>query len=134
VAIGLSSYETIRRSGIKFGPAFARTLRRLRLRSADTWPLEEMVVSIQGRHMDLWRAVDSEGEILDVLVPPRRDKVAAVKLMRRLLKKQGSAPRVRVTDKLPSDGCARWEPGLSARHGQGWRKNHRAETSHQVVR
>jgi putative transposase len=128
------SYETVRRWVIKFGPAFARNLRRLRPRPVDIWHLDEMVVSIQGRRMYLWRAVDSEGEILDVLVQPRRDKTAALKLMRKLLKRQGYAPRVLVTDKLPSYGCARRELGLSARHEQDLRKNNRAENSHQVVR
>jgi putative transposase len=128
------SYETVRRWVIKFGPAIARNLRRLRPRPADTWHLDEMVVSIQGRRMYLWRAVDSEGEILDMLVQPHRDKAAALKLMRKLLKKQGYAPTMLVTDKLPSYACARRELGLSARHEQGLRKNNRAANSHQVVR
>jgi putative transposase len=96
------SYETVRRWVLKFGPAFARNLRRLRPRPADTWHLHEMLVSIQGRRMYLWRAVDSEGEILDLLVQPRRDKVAALRLLRKLLKKQGYAPAVLVTDRLAS--------------------------------
>src|ERR671928_2098752 len=129
-----TSYETIRRWVLKFGPAFARNLRRLRPRPTGTWHLDEMVVSIQGRRMYLWRAVDSEGEILDLLVQPKRDKAAALKLMRKLLKKQGYAPGVLVTDKLGSYGAARRELGLSARHEQGLRKNNRAENSHQVVR
>ena len=128
------SYETVRRWVLKFGPLFARNLRRLRPRASDTWHLDEMVVSIQGRRMYLWRAVDSEGEILDLLLQPKRDKAAAVKLMRKLLKKQGYAPGVLVTDKLGSYGAARRELGLSARHEQGLRKNNRAENSHQVVR
>jgi putative transposase len=128
------SYETVRRWVLKFGPAFARNLRRLRPRPTEIWHLDEMVVLIQGKRMYLWRAVDSEGEILDVLVQPRRDKAAALRLIRRLLKRQGYAPRVLVTDKLPSYGCARRELGLSARHDQGLRKNNRAENSHQVVR
>ena len=93
-----------------------------------------MVVSIQGRRMYLWRAVDSEGEVLDVLVQPKRDKAAALRLMRKLLKKQGYAPRVLVTDKLRSYSAARRELGLAARHEQGLRKNNRAENSHQPVR
>jgi putative transposase len=68
------SYATVRRRVLKFGPAFARNLRRLRPRPADTWHLDEMVVSIRGRRMYLWRAVDSEGEILDLLVHPKRDR------------------------------------------------------------
>jgi DDE domain len=93
-----------------------------------------MVVAIGGRRLWLWRAVDSEGEILDLLVQPKRDKIAAVRLMRKLLKKQGYAPDVLVTDKLRSYACARRELGLSSRHEQGLRKNNRAENSHQVVR
>jgi putative transposase len=94
----------------------------------------ERVVSIQGRRMYLWRAVDSEGEGLDLLVQAKRDTAAALRLMRKLLKKQGSAPDELVTDKLGSYGAARRELGLSARHEQGLRKNNRAENSHQVVR
>lgn len=113
------SFEMIRRWVLKFGPAFARNLRRLRPRPSAQWHLDEMAVSIQGRRMYLWRAVDSEGEILDVLVQPRRDKAAALKLMRKLLKKQSFAPSVLVTGKLGSYGAARRELGLSARHEQG---------------
>ena len=94
-----------------------------------------MVVSIQGKRMYLWRAVDSEGEVLDLLVQPKRDTAAALRLMRKLLKKQGYAPDELVTDKLVgSYGAARRELGLSCRHEQGLRKNNRAENSHQVVR
>ena len=93
-----------------------------------------MVITIQGRRMYLWRAVDSEGEVLDILVQPKRDKAAALRLMRKLLKKQGFPPDVLVTDKLGSYGAARRELGLSARHEQGLRKNNRAENSHQPVR
>src|ERR671912_3020773 len=82
------SYETVRRWVIKFGPVFARNLRRARPHPSDTWHLDEMVVSIQGRRMYLWRAVDSEGEVLDLLVQPKRDTKAALRLMRKLLKKQ----------------------------------------------
>jgi len=128
------SYETVRRWVLKFGPAFARNLRRLRPRPTEAWHLDEMVVSIQGRRMYLWRAVDSEGEILDVLVQPKRNKTSALKLIRKLLKKQGFAPSVLVTDKLPSYRAAKRELGLSAQHEQGLRRNNRAENSHQVVR
>ncbi len=128
------SYETIRRWVLKFGPMFARNLRRQRPRPSDQWHMDEMVVSIRGRRMYLWRAVDSEGEVLDLLVQPKRDKAAALKLMRRLLKKQGFAPRVLVTDKLGSYGSARRQLGLTARHERGLRKNNRAENSHQPTR
>jgi transposase-like protein len=82
--------------------------------------------------MYLWRAVDSEGEILDMLVQSRRDKGAALRLVRKLLKKQGFAPKVLVTDKLRSYAAARRE--LGARHEQGLRQNNWAENSHQVIR
>ena len=93
-----------------------------------------MAVVISGRQFWLWRAVDDEGEVLDLLVQRRRDKAAAVQLMRTLLKKQGFAPDVLVTDKLRSYGAAKSEIGLSARHEQGLRKNNRAENSHLPVR
>jgi transposase-like protein len=128
------SYETVRRWVTKFGLAFARNLRRLRPRPSDTWHLDEMVVPIQGRRLYLWRAVDSEGEVLDLLVQPRRDKAAALRLMRKLLKKQGYAPRVLVTDKLRSYASAKRDLGLSSRHEQRLRANNRAENAHQAVR
>ena len=128
------SYETIRRWVLKVGPAFARKLRQLRPRPSDTWHLDEMVVSIQGRRRYLWRAVDSEGEVLDILVQSKRDKAAALRLLRKLLTKQGYAPRVLVTDKLRSYASARRQLGLAAFHEQGLRANNRAENSHQVVR
>src|SRR5918992_1147472 len=96
--------------------------------------LDEMAVLIGGKRLWLWRAVDSEGEILDMLVQPRRDKAAALRLMRKLLRKQGYAPTVLVTDRLASYACARRQLGLRARHEQGLRKNNRAENSHQMVR
>ena len=74
---------------------------------------------VAGRRFWLWRAVEDEGDVLDLLVQRRRDKVAAMKLMRKLLKKQGFAPDVLVTDKLRSYGAAKSEIGLSARHEQG---------------
>ena len=128
------SYETVRRWVKKFGPVFARELRRRRPRPSSQWHLDEMVVQIGGKRFWLWRAVDSEGEVLDLLVQPRRDKAAAMKLMRRLLKRQDYAPTVLVTDKLRSYGAAKAALRLSARHEQGLRANNRAENSHQPVR
>src|ERR1700734_434272 len=93
-----------------------------------------MAVLIGGEQFWLWRAVDDEGEGLDLLVQRRRDKNAAVKLMRKMLQKLGFAPDVLVTDKLRSYGAAKAALGLSARHEQGLRKNNRAENSHQPVR
>src|SRR3954463_5978566 len=129
-----TSYETVRRWVLKFGPAFARNLRRLRPRPTGTWRLDEMVVTIQGRRMYLWRAVDCEGEVLDLLVQTKRDTKAALRFMRKLLKKQAYAPDVLVTDKLGSYGAARRQLGLSAHHEQGLRENNRVENSHQPVR
>jgi transposase-like protein len=83
------SYETVRRWVYKFGPAIARRLRRQRPRPSPRWHLDEMVVRIGGEWLYLWRAVDDEGEVLDVLVQRRRNRAAALKLMRRLLKRQG---------------------------------------------
>src|SRR3712207_4933055 len=93
-----------------------------------------MAVRIAGERMYLWRAMDDQGEVLDVLVQRRRDQAAARKLMRRLPRKQGFAPAVVTTDKLRSYGAAFAEIGITARHEQGLRKNNRAEVSHQPVR
>jgi len=128
------SYETVRRWVLKFGPLIARQLRRHRPRPSDRWPLDEMVVRIAGKQMYLWRAVDHEGEVLDMLVQRRRDSRAALRLMRKLLKKQGFAPKSLVTDKLRSYASAFRRLGLGCPHEQGLRKNNRAENSHQAVR
>ena len=128
------SYETIRRWVLKFGPLIARELRQQRPRPSDRWHLDEMVVRIAGRQMYLWRAVDHEGEVLDMLVQRRRDKRAALRLMRKLLRKLGFAPRLLTTDKLGSYGAAFRQLGLTGRHQQGLRANNRAENSHQPVR
>lgn len=128
------SYETVRRWVLKFGVLFARELRQRRPRTSSQWHLDEVVVVIGGKRFFLWRAVDDEGEVLDLLVQRRRDKTAAVTFLRKLLKKQGYAPDVIVTDKLRSYGAAKAQIGLSARHEQGLRQNNRAETSHQPTR
>jgi transposase-like protein len=128
------SYETVRRWVLKFGATVAQRLRRRRPRPSDRWHLDEMVVRIAGRRMYLWRAVDHEGEILDMLVQRRRNKRAALRLMRKLLRKQGVAPKLVVTDKLRSYGAVFRDLHLTCRHDQGLRKNNRAENSHQVVR
>ncbi len=128
------SYETVRRWVLKFGHSYARRLKRFRSRPDDRWHLDEMFVTIRGRRMYLWRAVDAEGEVLDFLIQSRRNKAAASKLMRKLLKSQGFAPTAIITDKLGSYGAALREFGLSRRHETGGRKNNRAENSHQPVR
>ena len=96
------SYETVRRWSVKFGLAYAKRLRRSHPPADVRWHLDEMFVSINGKMMYLWRAVDCEGEVLDVLVQSRRNKKAALKLMRKLHKAQGFAPTAVVTDELQS--------------------------------
>jgi transposase-like protein len=117
------SYETLRRWALKFGSIIARKLRRGRPRPDRRWHLDEVFVSINGRQLYVWRAVDSEGEVLDILVQPRRDRKAALKLMRKLLKRQGITPTVIVTDKLGSYSSALRELGVARRHDTGrWKK------------
>ena len=128
------SYETIRVWVARFGPLIARRLRRQRSRPSDTWHLDEMFVRIRGRWMYLWRAVDAEGEILDALVQRKRNKRAALRLMRKLLKKQGMAPATLVTDRLGAYPAAVRELGLASEHVRGKRKNNRAESSHVPIR
>ncbi len=128
------SYETVRRWALKFGQAYARRLRTTRPRPDVRWHLDEVFVSIAGKRMYLWRAVDSEGEVLDILVQSRRNKKAALKLMRKLLKKQRFVPDAFVTDKLSSYGAALKDLGLTKHHDFGGRKNNRAENSHLPVR
>ena len=128
------SYETVRRWALKFGQAYARRLRTTRPRADLRWHLDEVFVSITGKRMYLWRAVDSEGEVLDILVQSRRDKKAALKVIRKLLKKQGFVPATFITDKLPSYGAALKDLGLIRHHDFGGRKNNRAENFRLPVR
>jgi putative transposase len=128
------SFETIRRWFIKFGPVIAANLRRQRPTPSNHWHLDEMVIVIRGRRFWLWRAVDNEHEVLDFLVQRRRDAKAAIKLMKRLLKRQGFAPSRIVTDKLRYYRSAFRRLGLAGKHEQGLRANNRAENSHQPVR
>src|ERR1700730_7626268 len=121
------SYETVRSWVLKFGPMMARRLRQRRPRPSDRWHLYEIVVRVPGKRMYLWRAVAHEGEILDALVQRRRDKRAAVKLMRKLLRKQAFAPKMVVTDRLRSYGAAFHHLRLTCYHEQGLRKNNRAD-------
>ena len=127
------SYETVRRWSVKFGLAYARKLRRSHPPADTRWHLDEVFVSINGRSMYLWRAVDCEGEVLDVLVQSRRNKRAALKLMRKLLKTQGFVPASIVTDNLPSYGAALSDLGMKGKHVTGG-SNNRAENSHLPIR
>ena len=128
------SYETVRRWVIRFGPRIARRLRRDRPRAHPQWHLDEMYVSIGGRWMYLWRAIDQDGEVLDFLVRAKRDKKAALRLIRKLLKKHGFAPRTIVTDKWKAYAAAFRDLGLTAWHHQAKWKNNRIEGSHVRVR
>jgi putative transposase len=128
------SYESVRCWFLKFGTGYAGKIRRRRPRPDGRWHLDEMFVSVGGRRMYLWRAVDSEGEVLDILVQARRNKKAARKLMRKLLKKHGFSPTKVVTDKLGSYGAAFRNMDLIALHETGQYMNNRAENSHQPVR
>src|SRR5215213_823051 len=113
------AYESIRRWVLTFGPMMARGLRVRRPKPHSRWHLDEVFVRIGGRQMYLWRAVDAEGEVLDVLVQAKRNRRAAQKLMRKLLKKQGMAPEAWVTDKCPAYGAALRELKLNrAQHVQ----------------
>jgi len=100
------SYETVRRCVNHFGPMIAADLRKRRLKPHRTWHLDEVYLKIDGRMVYLWRAVDAEGEVLDVLVQSKRNKHAALKLMRKLLKKYAFVPERLVTDDLRSYSAA----------------------------
>jgi putative transposase len=128
------SYETIRRWILKFGPAIAANIRSRRVRLSGTWHLDEVFVRIGGKRTYLWRAVDDEGEVLEVLAQSRRNKRGALKLIRKLLKKQRYIPYEIVTDKLGSYSAAIRELGLSHLHVTGGRLNNRVEVSHQPTR
>ena len=128
------SYETVRLWVLKFGPAFARRICRRREPAFNVWHLDEVFVNIGSEQMYLWRAVDGEGTVLDVLVQKRRNKRAALRLMRKLLKNQDVHPTQIVTDKLKSYGAALRELGLGHIHETGKRLNNRAESSHVPIR
>ena len=129
------SREAIRMWVNKFGPLIAANLRRRRCAASPRWHLDEMVVKIRGRRMWLWRAVDDEGVVMDMLVQRRRNKNAALKLLRRLLKNQGVHPETITTDRLASYRAALKDLSLLDRHrDQGRRKNNRAENSHLPIR
>lgn len=128
------SYETIRRWAKKFGPDYARRLRRKKPGRNDVWHLDEVVITLAGRKHWLWRAVDQEGYVLDEIVQNRRNTKAARRLLTRLLKKQGTAPKRMITDKLRSYGAARRQvmPNIEHRSHKGL--NNRAENSHVPLR
>ncbi len=128
------SYEAIRLWCQKFGPAYARTLKRRQGRLGDTWHLDELFLTIQGRRQYLWRAVDQDGDVIDILLQPRRDRRAAERFFRKLLKSQGCVPRRMVTDKLRSYAAARRTIMPSVAHDTNQYANNRAEVSHEPTR
>jgi len=130
----LVTYETIRRWSRKFGQTYANGLRRRRPRPGDKWHLDEVFLAINGVQHSLWRAVDQEGAVLDILVQSRRDAAAARKFFRTLLKGLRYVPRVVITDKLASYGAAKRDVLPSVEHRRHKGLNNRAENSHQPTR
>jgi putative transposase len=128
------SYETVRRWVNHFGPIIAAELRKRRPKPHAVWHLDEVYLKIDGRMVYLWRAVDAEGEVLDVIVQSKRNKHAALKLMRKLLRKYAVAPERLVADDLRSYRAATLDLGIDHLHDRGRWKNNRAEKSHQSTR
>jgi len=128
------SHESVRQWALKFGQAFANRIRRRLPCAGDKWHLDEVAIKIAGKKHWVWRAVDQDGIVLDILVQSRRDKGAAKRLLRKLLKRQCRAPRVLITDKLASYGAAKKEIAPGVEHRQHKGLNNRAENSHQPTR
>ncbi len=128
------TYEAIRQWCLRFGLDYARRLRHRRGRQDDTWYLDELFIKIQGRQQYLWRAVDEDGDVLDILVQSRRNRRAATRFFRKLLKRQGREPRRLITDKLRSYSAAHGTVMPSVVHSTRQYENSRAEVSHQPTR
>lgn len=129
------THKTVREWAEKFGRAYANKIRRRTARPGDKWHLDEVVITINGCKHWLWRAVDQDGFVLEVLVQKRRDTKAAKRFIRKLLTANGFAPRVMVTDKLKSYAAANRQIGLTVcDHRQHKGLNNRAENSHQPTR
>jgi putative transposase len=128
------SYEAVRRWCQKFGRSFAEKLRKRRPRPGDRWHLDEVFIRIQGELHYLWRAVDQNGTVLDILVQHRRNAKAAKRFFKRLLKGLRFSPRVIVTDKLKSYSAAKRDVMPGVEHRQSRYLNNRAENSHQPTR
>jgi putative transposase len=128
------SYETVRRWALKFGPVYARRLKRKTPSRHNVWHLDEVVITIVGKKHWLWRVVDQDGYVLDEIVQSRRDTNAAKRLLRCLLKKQGAAPWRMITDKLGSYAAARRQIMPSVEHRSHKGLNNRAENSHLPLR
>jgi len=128
------TYETIRHWCLKFGQTYANGLRRRSARPGDRWHLDEVFLRINGRVHYLWRAVDQDGDVLDILVQSHRDKKAAKKFFRKLLKTLRYVPRALITDKLRSYSAAKAELLPGVEHLAQKYQNNRAENSHQPTR
>ena len=128
------SHETIRQWCGKFGPDYARRLKRRQGRLGDTWFLDEVFVAITGQRQSLWRAVDQDGNLIDLLVQPRRDGRAARRFFRKRLKSQRQDPCRLVTDKLGSYRVAQRDVMPGVTHDTTQYANNRAEVSHQPTR
>ena len=128
------TYEAIRKWCCKFGQSYTNELRRRRPRPGDKWHLDEVCLTIHGARHYLWRAVDQDGHVLDILVQSRRNKKAAKKFFRKLLKGLTYVPRVIITDKLKSYGAAKQEILPGVEHRQHRYLNNRAENSHRPTR
>jgi putative transposase len=128
------TYETVRQWCRKFGQQYANALRRRRPRPGDKWHLDEVFIRINGATHYLWRAVDQDGNVLDILVQSRRDKIAAARFFRKLLKGLQYVPRVIISDKLASYGAAQRDVLPSVEHWRHKGLNNRAENSHQPTR
>ena len=128
------SYETVREWCLKFGQTYANGLRHKSPQHGDRWHLDEVFLKINGRLHYLWRAVDQDGDVLDILVQSDRDKKAAKKFFRKLLKGLRYVPRMIITDKLRSYGAAKAEVLPGVEHLQQKYQNNRAENSHQPTR
>lgn len=128
------TYETIRQWTLKFGQGYANELCRRQAKRGHKWHLDEVVLTIRGRHHYLWRAVDQDGHVLDILMQSRRNRQAAKRFFRKLLKGLRYAPRVLITDKLKSYAAAKKQimPGVEHRQHKGL--NNRTELSHQPTR
>ena len=119
------TYETIRQWSRKFGQTDANQLRRRRAQPGDKWHCDEVFLKINGKQHYLWRAVDQRGNVLDILVQSRRNKAAAKKFFRKLLKGCQYVPRVLITDKLGSYEAAKKEVMPSVEHRRHRRLNNR---------
>jgi putative transposase len=128
------SHETIRTWCDRFGPQYAAALRHRRPQAGDKWHLDEVFITINGMRHYLWRAIDQDGNVLDILVQSKRDAKAAKRFMAKLMKKQRRVPRVLVTDKYRSYGPAHRELMGSVEHRSHKGLNNRAENSHQPTR